>query len=110
MLENYPIPKKYIKSLDMLEENIIKGEVKEKGIEKTLKDLFIQIDCTRKTKKGFNFVHTIDYKYRLFQGYIYFIFSNYPLYFSNESKKELYSIHKNNLEYEKENKPKIYTK
>lgn len=108
MLKDYPIPQKYISSLNKIEENIIKSEIAEKGIEKTLSDLFIQIDCTRKTKKGFNFVQTIDHKYRAFQAYIYFIYSNYTLYFNDEYKNKLRSIHERNLEYEKENKPKIY--
>lgn len=108
MTNEYPIPKKYIKTLDINEKNIIKSEIKEKGVIKALRDLFIQIDCRRKTKKGFNFVQTIDYKYRLHHGYIKYIFDNYPACYTDGYMKELYQIHKQNLEYEKEHKPIIY--
>ena len=111
------IIKTYHTDLDNIDENLIKKNVAEKGIEGYLNQQLIYLDCTR-ILQGMRMMQTIGYPYkREISSYIYAL-ENWSStiscpddYNGNPDEywiNKLIERHKANLEYEKENPPVWY--
>lgn len=105
------IDKNYIKELNQFDVEFIQHEVEKESPNKTIQGLFHLIDCSRRSFKNNNrLIQTIDYAYRLYNGYILFILTNYEVIKEDTIREKWKTIHNNNIEYEKHFPNVIYTK
>ncbi len=105
------INKKYIKELTKLDAEFIQHELEEDTPNEVIKGLFKLIDCSRRTiYDNRRIIQTIDFAYRLYNGYILFILTNYKVIKEDVVRENWERIHNNNLEYEKHFPNVIYEK
>ena len=95
------IDKQYIKELTKVDAEFIQHELEKDTPNEVIGYLFKLIDCSRRSHlDNRRLIQTIDFAYRLYNGYILFILTNY----------NWEHIHNNNLEYEKHFPNVIYEK
>ena len=105
------INKKYIKELTKVDAEFIQHELEKDTSNKVIQGLFKLIDCSRRsTVDNRRLIQTIDYAYRLYNGYILFILTNYEVVKEDVVRENWEHIHNNNLEYEKHFPNVIYEK
>lgn len=106
------IDKKYIKKITEVDAEYIQHELEKDTPNKVIEYLFKLIDCSRRSRLNDNIrlIQTIDYAYRLYNGYIMFILTNYKVAKEDVVRENWKRIHSNNLEYEKHFPNVIYKK
>lgn len=105
------IDKKYIKEITEVDAEFIQHELEKYTPNKVIQDLFKLIDCSRRsTRDNRRLIQTIDYAYRLYNGYILFILTNYKVVKEDVVRENWERIHDNNLGYEKHFPNVIYEK
>lgn len=105
------IDKKYIKEITEVDGEYIKHELENNTPNKVIENLFELIDCSRRSPlDNRRLIQTIDYTYRLYNGYILFILTNYKVVKEDVVRENWERIHNNNLEYEKHFPNVIYKK
>lgn len=105
------IDKKYIKEITEIDSEYIQHELENYNPNKLIQDLFELIDCSRRSPlDNRRLIQTIDYAYRLYNGYILFILTNYKVVKEDVVRENWERIHNNNLEYEKHFPNVIYEK
>ena len=105
------IDKQYIKELTEVDAEYIQHELENDTPNKVIEYLFELIDCSRRSRlNNIRLIQTIDYAYRLYNGYILFILINYKVVKEDVVRENWERIHNNNLEYEKHFSNVIYEK
>ena len=105
------IDKQYIKEITEIDAEYIQHELEKDTPNKVIEYLFELIDCSRKSRlNNIRLIQTIDYAYRLYNGYILFILINYKVVKEDVVRENWERIHNNNLEYEKHFPNVIYEK
>lgn len=105
------IDKKYIKEIAEVDVQYIQHELEKDTPNKVIEYLFKLIDCSRRScLDNIRLIQTIDYAYRLYNGYILFILTNYKVIKEDVVRENWEHIHNNNLEYEKHFPNVIYEK
>ena len=105
------IDKKYIKELTEVDAEFIQHELEKYTPNKVIQDLFKLIDCSRRSSRdNSRLIQTIDYAYKLYNGYILFVLTNYKVLKEDVVRENWERIHNNNLEYEKHFPNVIYEK
>ena len=105
------IDKKYIKEITEVDVSYIQHELEKDTPNKVIEYLFKLIDCSRRScLDNIRLIQTIDYAYRLYNGYILFILTNYKVIKEDVVRENWEHIHNNNLEYEKHFPNVIYEK
>ena len=105
------IDKKYIKEITEVDVAYIQHELEKDTPNKVIEYLFKVIDCSRRSRlDNIRLIQTIDYAYRLYNGYILFILTNYKVVKEDVVRENWERIHNNNLEYEKHFPNVIYEK
>lgn len=105
------IDKKYIKEITKVDVPYIQHELEKDTPNKVIEYLFKLIDCSRRScLDNIRLIQTIDYAYRLYNGYILFILTNYKVIKEDVVRENWEHIHNNNLEYEKHFPNVIYEK
>lgn len=105
------IDKQYIKEITKVDAEYIQHELEEDTPNKLIDYLFKLIDCSRRSRlDNIRLIQTIDYAYRLYNGYILFILTNYKVIKEDVVRENWEHIHNNNLEYEKHFPNVIYEK
>lgn len=105
------IDKKYIKEITEVDAEYIQHELEKYTPNEAIQDLFKLIDCSRRsTLDNRRLIQTIDYIYRLYNGYILFILTNCKVVKEDVVRENWERIHNNNLEYEKHFPNVIYKK
>lgn len=105
------IDKQYIKEITKVDAEYIQHELEEDTPNKLIDYLFKLIDCSRRSRlDNIRLIQTIDYAYRLYNGYILFILTNYKVIKEDVIRENWEHIHNNNLEYEKHFPNVIYEK
>lgn len=105
------IDKKYIKKITKFDAEYIQHELEKDTPNKVIECLFEFIDCSRRSLiDNARLIQTIDYAYRLYNGYILFILTNYKVVKEDVVRENWERIHNNNLEYEKHFPNVIYEK
>lgn len=102
MIEEYIVP------LDRSDVLALEDRVSRNGADEVLKYQFHFLDCSR-TVNGIRAMQTIDYTYHAAMSEtIYLLDKYFPD--REDLEKQLIDIHNANLEYEKDNPPKWYSK
>ena len=105
------IDKQYIKEITEVDAEYIQHELEKDTPNKVIEYLFELIDCSRRSRlNNIRLIQTIDYAYRLYNGYILFILTNYKVVKEDIVRENWERIHNNNLEYEKHFPNLIYEK
>lgn len=105
------INKKYIKEITEVDVAYIQHELEKYTPNEVIGYLFKLIDCSRKSHlDNKRLIQTIDFAYRLYNGYILFILTNYKVVKEDVVRENWEHIHNNNLEYEKHFPNVIYEK
>ena len=105
------IDKKYIKEITEVDVAYIQHELEKDTPNKVIEYLLKVIDCSRRSRlDNIRLIQTIDYAYRLYNGYILFILTNYKVVKEDVVRENWERIHNNNLEYEKHFPNVIYKK
>lgn len=105
------IDKRYIKEIIKVDAEYIQHELEKNTPNKLIDYLFKLIDCSRRScLDNIRLIQTIDYAYRLYNGYILFILTNYKVIKEDVVRENWEHIHNNNLEYEKHFPNVIYEK
>ena len=105
------IDKQYIKEITEVDAEYIQHELEKNTPNKVIEYLFELIDCSRRSRlNNIRLIQTIDYAYRLYNGYILFILINYKVVKEDVVRENWERIHNNNLEYEKHFPNVIYEK
>ena len=103
--------KQYIKEITEVDAEYIQHELEKDTPNKLIEYLFELIDCSRRSRlNNIRLIQTIDYAYRLYNGYILFILTNYKVVKEDVVRENWERIHNNNLEYEKHFPNVIYEK
>lgn len=105
------INKRYIKELTEVDAEFIQHELEKYTPNKVIQDLFKLIDCSRRSSRdNSRLIQTIDYAYKLYNGYILFVLTNYKVLKEDVVRENWERIHDNNLGYEKYFPNVIYEK
>lgn len=105
------IDKQYIKELTKVDAEFIQHELEKDTPNEVIGYLFKLIDCSRRSHlDNRRLIQTIDFVYRLYNGYILFILTNYKVVKEDVVRENWEHIHNNNLEYEKHFPNVIYEK
>lgn len=105
------IDKQYIKEITEVDAEYIQHKLEKDTPNKVIEYLFELIDCSRRSRlNNIRLIQTIDYAYRLYNGYILFILINYKVVKEDVVRENWERIHNNNLEYEKHFPNVIYEK
>lgn len=105
------IDKQYIKELTKVDAEFIQHELEKDTPNEVIGYLFKLIDCSRRSHlDNRRLIQTIDFAYRLYNGYILFILTNYKVVKEDVVRENWEHIHNNNLEYEKHFPNVIYEK
>lgn len=105
------IDEKYIAELIKVDVLLLQRELEKYTPNKVIQDLLKLIDCSRRSPlDNRRLIQTIDYAYRLYNGQILFILTNYKVVKEDVVRENWERIHNNNLEYEKHFPNVIYKK
>lgn len=105
------IDKQYIKEITKVDAEYIQHKLEKDTPNELIDYLFKLIDCSRRSRlDNRRLIQTIDFAYRLYNGYILFILTNYKVIKEDVVRENWEHIHNNNLEYEKHFPNIIYEK